>query len=265
MYVNDLDLFVTAQIFKDTPAVVSLGKLCEDHGYPCEWTRGQKTGLIKKRQVITMQRGELRAYRFFLGLSTGPSGSSSSTSSTSVSQDSTRDDSTPPANTRSRSTRSRARGSPLRDLREWLEDFAENWLDEEASASSEAPASISREPLHQEPPIKVASGKHSIFIHYPKDRNCPVRKRTKITRVLAANALGIKCLEQESLVTGQQHITKFSEKNVNLETVTDMQSWCKIRLLNVCHRIRATQNLLRKPKRKSFQKFLEPTAKVIKC
>ena len=28
--------FVRVQISKDTPAVVSLGKLCEDRGYSCE-------------------------------------------------------------------------------------------------------------------------------------------------------------------------------------------------------------------------------------
>ena len=35
-----------------------------------------------------------------------------------------------------------------------------------------------------ERPIKVASRKHSICIHFPEDRNCEVRKRTKITRGL---------------------------------------------------------------------------------
>ena len=33
--VHDLDLFVTVQILDDTPAVLSLGKLCEEHGYTC--------------------------------------------------------------------------------------------------------------------------------------------------------------------------------------------------------------------------------------
>ena len=45
--VYDLDFFVTTQILKDTPAVLSLGNLCDDHGYPCEWTSGQKPHLIK--------------------------------------------------------------------------------------------------------------------------------------------------------------------------------------------------------------------------
>ena len=31
VYVYDLDLFVTLQIPEDTPAVLSLGKLCEDN------------------------------------------------------------------------------------------------------------------------------------------------------------------------------------------------------------------------------------------
>ena len=32
--VHDLDLFVTVQLLEETPAVLSLGKLCEDHGSP---------------------------------------------------------------------------------------------------------------------------------------------------------------------------------------------------------------------------------------
>ena len=33
VHVRDLDIFVTVQLLEDTPAVLSLGKLCEDHGY----------------------------------------------------------------------------------------------------------------------------------------------------------------------------------------------------------------------------------------
>ena len=31
--VHDLELFVTVQLLEDTPAVLSSGKLCEEHGY----------------------------------------------------------------------------------------------------------------------------------------------------------------------------------------------------------------------------------------
>ena len=32
VYVKELDLFVTVMLLEETPAVLSLGKLCEDHG-----------------------------------------------------------------------------------------------------------------------------------------------------------------------------------------------------------------------------------------
>ena len=37
VHVHDLDLFVTVQLLEDTLAVLSLGKLCEEHGYSYKW------------------------------------------------------------------------------------------------------------------------------------------------------------------------------------------------------------------------------------
>ena len=48
------DLFLSVKILEDTPAVLSLGKLCEDHGYSQGWTNGQKTCLFKKWCSDTM-------------------------------------------------------------------------------------------------------------------------------------------------------------------------------------------------------------------
>ena len=42
VYVHDLDPFVTVQLLEDTLAVLSLGNLCEEHGYIYEWASGQK-------------------------------------------------------------------------------------------------------------------------------------------------------------------------------------------------------------------------------
>ena len=36
VYVKEVDLFVTVKLLEDTPAVLSLGTLCEAHGYFCE-------------------------------------------------------------------------------------------------------------------------------------------------------------------------------------------------------------------------------------
>ena len=38
VFVKELDLFVTVMLLEETPAVLSLGKLCEDHGYTYHWT-----------------------------------------------------------------------------------------------------------------------------------------------------------------------------------------------------------------------------------
>ena len=52
VYVKELDLFVTVKLLEDTRAVLSLGKLCEDHGYSYEWTCGQLPYLIKDGRKI---------------------------------------------------------------------------------------------------------------------------------------------------------------------------------------------------------------------
>ena len=46
-YVHDLELFVTVQIFDDTPAVLLLGKLYEEHGKTNEWVSCQEPHLTK--------------------------------------------------------------------------------------------------------------------------------------------------------------------------------------------------------------------------
>ena len=47
VYVKELDLFLTMKVLENTPAVLSLGKLCDEHGYSYEWINGQKPHLIK--------------------------------------------------------------------------------------------------------------------------------------------------------------------------------------------------------------------------
>ena len=47
VYVKELDIFLTMKVLENTPAVLSLGKLCDEHGYFVEWINGQKPHLIK--------------------------------------------------------------------------------------------------------------------------------------------------------------------------------------------------------------------------
>ena len=47
VYVKELDIFLIMKVFDNTPAVLSLGKLCDENGYSYEWINGQKPHLIK--------------------------------------------------------------------------------------------------------------------------------------------------------------------------------------------------------------------------
>ena len=46
VYVKELDIFLTMKVLENTPAVLSLGKLCDENGYSYEWITGQKPHLI---------------------------------------------------------------------------------------------------------------------------------------------------------------------------------------------------------------------------
>ena len=46
VHVKELDIILTMKVLEDTRAVLSLGKLCDEHGYSYEWINGQKPHLI---------------------------------------------------------------------------------------------------------------------------------------------------------------------------------------------------------------------------
>ena len=62
-------------------------------------------------------------------------------------------------------------------------------MDESVPAQRDAPASSFRESA-SEPQGKVESVKHSFCTHFPKDRNCEICKRTKITRAPCRRRIG---------------------------------------------------------------------------
>ena len=75
------------------------------------------------------------------------------------------------------------RGNPLcSDIPEWLQEFRENLADDEITEHGDSHASSSHE-LSLEPTFKRRKdlGKHSVYTHFPKDRNCEICQRTKNT------------------------------------------------------------------------------------
>ena len=114
VYVKELDRFLTMKVLEDTPAVLSLGKLCDEHGYSYEWINGQKPHLIKNG--IRIQRNTENFVPIVVpGLSTSSSSSSHpSTSMTPSRQEidhptSSSSSSTSPATTVSSDGETRAR------------------------------------------------------------------------------------------------------------------------------------------------------------
>ena len=228
LYVKELDIFLTMKVLENTPAVLSVGKLCDENGYSYEWINGQKPHLIKNGIRIPCNTENFVPI-VVPGLSTSSYGSSStsktpsrqeshssSSSSTSPSspteseiqirerEDGLNSDTSPvpvstsvddrsgqPDETQANKTQKPnkkettiERGNPLEsEIPEWLQEFRENLVDDEIPVHGDSHASSSHE-VSLEPTFKRREdlGKHSVYSHFPKERNCEICKRTKITR-----------------------------------------------------------------------------------
>ena len=81
VYVKELDIFLTKKVLENTPALLSLGKLCDENGHSFEWINGQKPHLIKNGIRIPCN-AESFVPIVVPGLSNSSYGSDSSTSRT---------------------------------------------------------------------------------------------------------------------------------------------------------------------------------------
>ena len=230
LYVKEFDIFLTMKVLENTPAVLSLGKLCDENGYSYEWINGQKPHLIKDGIRIICNTENfvpivVPGLTSSSSTSSSPlrtpikqeSHSSSSSSSSSPSsptagemsvrerEDAPNSDISPvpvselvddrtgqPVETQANKTpkpnkkkttieRRNPCGDP--EIPEWLQEFRENLVDDEIPLQGDSHASSSHE-ASLEPTTKRREdlGKHSVYTHFPKDRNCEICKRTKITR-----------------------------------------------------------------------------------
>ena len=75
------------------------------------------------------------------------------------------------------------------DIPEWLQEFRENLVDDIFPKHRDSHASSSHvEPM---PTAKSADlGKHSVYTHFPEDRNCEICQRTKVTRAPCRRRIG---------------------------------------------------------------------------
>ena len=77
------------------------------------------------------------------------------------------------------------------EIPEWLQEFRENLVDDVVPDRGDSHASSSHE-VSFEPTLKrrVDLGKHSAHTHFPKDRNCEICQRTKITSAPCRRRIG---------------------------------------------------------------------------
>ena len=105
---------------------------------------------------------------------------------------------------------------------------------------------------------KVVSGKHSIFTHLSKDRNCDICLRTIITRALCRNALVQSCQEQriwvKKLTADHKVLSEGCESRHNHRHVVVVQDLATqwIQTYTCCSKTSQETE-------KSWQKFLAPT------
>ena len=231
VYVKELGFFLNMKVLENTPAVLSLGKLCDRNGYSYEWINGQKPHLTKNGIRIICNTENFVPI-VVPGLSaSSSSGSDQSTSRTLSRQESNHvtsssSSSTSPTTTssddetREREDRIESDTSPVpvstnvddrsgqpvvdqanqnpkpnkkepkierddplcSEILEWLQEFRKI-VDDEIPEHGDSHASSAHE-VSVEPTFKRREdlGKHSVYTHFRKDRNCEICQRTKITR-----------------------------------------------------------------------------------
>ena len=223
VYVEQLDLFVTVLLFEETPAVLSLDKLCEEHGVHVSLEKRSKTTSHQKGQQIDCNFSNYLPFVVpeITASSSSTTPSSASLSSSSQELTSANRDSVPynrgvetPVSERSGGTTEERRGDPLhestktenqnkneepkkaqRDIShefpDWLQEFRENLVDESTSEelwgdpmqrSADTSSSSHEHPMEPRTYVELGSGKHSVYTHFPKDPNCEMCPKTKITR-----------------------------------------------------------------------------------
>ena len=130
-------------------------------------------------------------------------------------------------------------------------------MDDEVPERGDSHASSSHE-VSLEPTFKRREdlGKHSVYIHFPKDRNCEICKRTKITRARCRRRNGGAVLRAENfgdLITADHKV--FSD---NCESRNNHRSVVVQDLANQWIQSYPCKNTTSQQTQRSLQKFLEP-------
>ena len=168
---------MTVQLLNETLAVLSCGRLCEEHGDIYEWASGQRPHLTKNGERILCKTENVVPVVVLHIVSAGiiehrvqhDYGETEAILRKSK-------------NKNQKKSTNQATRSRLRDIAEWLEEFTDNL----EVTVVQAPANTSHD---SESPAKVATRKQSIYTHFPKDRNCNLQENQDYEGSLPGSAL----------------------------------------------------------------------------
>ena len=299
LYVEELGIFLTLKVLDNTPAVLSLGKLCDENGYSYEWINGQKPHLIKNGiRIICNTENFVPAV--VPGLSSSSSGSSS-TSRTPMKQESHSSSSSASSpssptvgeiQTREREDRIDSDISPVH-VSTKVDD--RSGKPEEIQANKNPKTNKKETTMERETRVILRSrngcknsgkiwwmmkfhyrealtpvllitkrredlGKHNVHTHFPKDRNCEICTRTKITRAQCRRRNGEavpRAVNFGDLITADHKVLSDNceSRNNHRYTVVVQDLATQWILAYPC------KNKTSQETQRSLQKFLEPERK----
>ena len=149
-------------------------------------------------------------------------------------------------------------GNLSHDLPKWLQEFKGNLVDE--SVPEHRDASSSSHELLSEPRAKVVSVKHNIFTHLPKDPNCDICLKTKVTRASCRRRTGTVVPRAEhfcDLITADHKIlSEESESRNTHRYAVVVQELATQWIQSYPCKTKTSQKT-----QKNLMKFLEPTMK----
>ena len=145
------------------------------------------------------------------------------------------------------------------DIPEWLQEFKENLVDERVPEQRDSHASSSHG-LSSEPTRSADLGIHSVYIHFPKDLNCEIGQRTKITRAPCRRRIGRVELRAENfgdLISADHKVfSEGCESRNNHRYAVVVQDLATQWIQSYPCKTKTSQETER-----SLQKFLEPNMK----
>ena len=180
------------QLLDETPAVLSLGKLCEDHGYSDDWVSGQKPRLTKDVKTITLKMNNFVPL-VVPGLSSSTCSSSASTSRPKDQSNSSGESETSsaPVTTRSdmhacgkpmltdhdkQATGNRGpahkedemnKEDPTQGIPVWLQPFTVNLEDLETHVPAHTSEREISDSEGDASKVEIQKRKHTIYTHFP--------------------------------------------------------------------------------------------------